>query len=48
MAPKYSALLNTICVTMMYGMALPELFVIAAFTFFVYYVCDRFLITYWY
>lgn len=48
MAPKYSALLNTICVTMMYGLALPELFVIAAFTFMVYYLCDRFLITYYY
>ena len=32
----------------MYGLALPELFPIAAFTFFNYYVTDKFLITYFY
>jgi len=32
----------------MYGLALPELFPIAAFTFFNYYVTDKYLITYFY
>lgn len=32
----------------MYGMAIPELFPIAAFTFFNYYVFDRLLIPYYY
>lgn len=48
MAPKYSALMNTVCVTFMYGVALPELWLIAALTFFLYYVIDKFLITYYY
>ncbi len=45
---KYSALLTTVCVTFMYGLAMPELFVIAAFTFFNYYITEKFLITYYY
>jgi len=45
---KYSAILTTICVTFMYGIALPELFPIAAFTFFNYYIVEKFLITYYY
>jgi hypothetical protein len=48
MAPKYAALMNTVCVTFMYGCCLPELWVIAALTFFLYYVFDKFLITYYY
>jgi len=48
MSYKYSAILTTVCVTFWYGVALPELFPIAAFTFFNYYVVDRFLITYYY
>jgi len=45
---KYSAILTTVCVTFMYGLAIPELFPIAAFTFFNYYIVERFLITYYY
>jgi len=48
MAPKYSALMNTVCVTMMYGVAIPELFLIAALTFCLYYICERLTITYYY
>ena len=45
---KYAAILNTIWVTFMFGLALPELFPIAAFTFFNYYVCEKMLLTYYY
>jgi hypothetical protein len=48
MSFKYSAILTTVTVTFMYGMALPELFPIAAFTFFNYYIFDRLLIVYYY
>lgn len=48
MAPKYSALLNTICVCMMYALAIPELLWVAALTFCLYYLCDKFLLTYYY
>lgn len=48
MSYKYSALLTTVCVTFMYGVALPVLFPMAAFTFWNYYVVERYLITYWY
>lgn len=48
MSYKYSAILTTVCVTFMYGCALPELFPIAAFTFFNYYAVEKFTITYWY
>jgi hypothetical protein len=32
----------------MYGVALPVLFPMAAFTFWNYYVVEKYLITYWY
>ena len=48
MSFKYSAILTTVFVTFMYGIALPELFPIAAFTFLNYYVFDRLLIPYYY
>ena len=46
MSFKYSAILVTTFVTLMYGYAIPMLFPIAAFTFMTYYVCDRLQITY--
>ena len=45
---KYAAILNTVWVTFMFGLALPMLFPIAAFTFFNYYFCERVLLTYYY
>jgi hypothetical protein len=48
MSFRYSAILNTVMVCMMYGVALPIMFPIAAFTCFNYYIVDRFLITYYY
>lgn len=48
MAPKYSALLNTMCVCMMYALCIPELLWVAALTFMIYYLTDKFLITYYY
>ena len=45
---KYAALLNTIWVVFMFGLALPMLFPIAAFTFFNYYLCEKLLLTYYY
>lgn len=45
---KYSAILTCIFVTFMYGIALPELFPMTAFTFFNYYVVEKFLIAYYY
>lgn len=48
MSTKYSALMSTVCVTFMYGAALPELWLIAAFCYFNYYVIEKFLITYYY
>ena len=48
MAPKYAALMNTAFVTLMYALCIPELLVIAALTFFLYYVVDKFLLTYYY
>lgn len=48
MSYRYSAILNTVMVCMMYGVALPIMFPIASFTFFNYYLVDRFLITYYY
>jgi len=44
---KYSTILNTVFVTFMYGLALPILFPIAAFTFFNLYIVERILITYY-
>lgn len=48
MSFKYSAILVTTFVTLMYGYAIPMLFPIAAFTFMTYYICDRLQITYLY
>jgi hypothetical protein len=48
MSTKYSALMTTVCVTFMYGVCLPELFLIAALCYFLYYVCEKFLVTYYY
>ena len=45
---KYAAMLNTIWVTFMFGLALPLLFPIAAFTFINYYFVERILLTYYY
>jgi len=45
---KYAAILNTVWVTFMFGLALPQLWYIAAFTFFNYYLCEKFLLTYYY
>ena len=45
---KYAAILNTVWVTFMFGLALPMLFPIAAFTFFNNYVVERLLLTYYY
>lgn len=44
---KYSTILNTVFVTFMYGLALPELFPIAAFTFLNLYIVEKILITYY-
>src|SRR3569833_3035193 len=43
---KYSAILNVTFVTMMYGMGLPILFPIAAFTYFVVYTMERLVVAY--
>lgn len=48
MSYKYSALMNTVCVCMMYAVVIPELLIVASLTFFLYYVCDKMLITYYY
>ena len=45
---KYAAILNTVWVTFMFGLALPRLFPIAAFTFFNNYVVEKLLLTYYY
>jgi len=44
---KYSLILSTTFITMMYGVALPILFPIAAFTFANLLLMERVLITYW-
>lgn len=43
---KYSGILNVAFVTMMYGMGVPMLFPIAAFTYFVLYSLERLLVAY--
>ena len=43
---KYSSMLNTVYVTLMYGIGLPILFPIAAFTLFNLWVCERISIAY--
>jgi hypothetical protein len=45
---KYSAILNIAFVTMMYGMGLPILFPIAAFSYFTLYVMEKLLLHYVY
>ena len=45
---KYATILNTVFVTMMYGIALPLLWPVAAFTFLNYYIAERVLLTYYY
>jgi hypothetical protein len=45
---KYSAILNIAFVTMMYGMGLPILFPIAAFSFFTLYCMEKLLLHYVY
>jgi len=44
---KYSLILSTTFITMMYGVALPMLFPIAAFTFLNLLIMERLLVTYW-
>ena len=45
---RYSAILNTVFVTLMYGTALPMLFPIALFTFAVLYVIEKYMVYYVY
>jgi hypothetical protein len=45
---KYATVLNTVFVTFMYGLALPILWPIAAFTFFNLFICDKFLLAYYF
>lgn len=45
---KYSGILNVTFVTMMYGVGLPILFPIAAFTYFNLYTLERLLVAYFY
>jgi len=45
---KYATILNTVFVTFMYGIPLPILYPIAAFTFFNLYIVEKFLVTYYY
>ena len=45
---RYATILNTVFITFFYGMALPLLFPIAAFTFLNLYVVDKLAITYYY
>lgn len=44
---KYSAILNTVFVTMMYGVGLPILFPIAALCCFNYWICERIICAYY-
>jgi len=43
---KYSGVLNIVYITMMYGMGMPILFVLAAFNFFNQWVCERVIVAY--
>jgi len=43
---KYSGVLNIVYITMMYGMGMPILFVLAAFNFFNQWVCERMIVAY--
>jgi len=44
---KYALILSTIFITFMFGLALPLLYPIAAFTFLNLYIMERTLLTYW-
>ena len=44
---KYALILSTSFITFMFGLALPLLYPIAAFTFLNLYIMERVLITYW-
>lgn len=48
MHTKYGAIMNTIFVTFFYGIPLPLLFPVAAFTFFNYYITEKLLVTYYF
>ena len=43
---KYSGVLNIVYITMMYGIGMPILFVLAAFNFFNQWVCERIIVAY--
>ena len=43
---KYSGVLNIVYITMMYGMGMPILFVLAAFNFFNQWICERIIVAY--
>jgi len=45
---RYSSILNITFVTMMYGLGLPILFPIAAFAYFILYLCARYQVAYTY
>jgi hypothetical protein len=45
---KYSGVLNVAFVTMMYGLGVPILFAVAAFTYFLLYSQERILVAYFY
>jgi len=45
---KYSGILNVAFVTMLYGLGMPILFLVAAFTYFVLYSLERILVAYFY
>jgi hypothetical protein len=45
---KYSGILNVAFVTMLYGLGIPLLFLVAAFTYFVLYSLERLLVAYFY
>lgn len=45
---KYSSIMNVTFVTMMYGLGVPILFPIAAFSYFVFYTLERLLTAYFY
>lgn len=48
MSFRYSAILVTSWICLMYGVALPIMFPIGALTFFNYYVVDKFLVAYYF
>lgn len=48
MSFRYAAILVTSWICLMYGVALPIMFPIGAFTYFNYYVVDKFLVAYYF